>query len=228
MFVNQPTYTMKRIIPMACIVLASCNSNSRYTREDTVFFDSIAKSDSIRLEIKKSGQRTNDSITNLYALSNIKFEISEKEFERQAEIYKSKVKNNGQYQIGRYTFWDIRANYFQKKLYQIRLYGKIISYNEYDSEITDQYQTLGRSLIEKYGQPVEDVGLPKWHTTESDHWYRLAYWQSADKVIAIYLTSHRTDYSIDLVVYRSDLARLNNIVTEGKKMMEEHKAQKAL
>lgn len=202
--------------------LIGCSSEIKYTKADSLYFDSVTRADSIRNEIKNQGQRTNDSISNRYATNNIQFEISKAEFNKQSKAFLGKLKNtyDGKYYIGSYSFISLTPKFYKNRLYYLVFSGGPINYEYYDSKTKDQYIELGRVLIEKYGQPKEDTGLPKWHLTSSNHWYRTTFWKEADKVVEIRLNNQGMFNTIDLVIYREDIrSKIEQEETEKKESL---------
>jgi|GEM_PF-2674045 len=210
---------MKKILIIAGLFLTSCSSETQFSKEDSLYIDSLTRADSLRNDAKEYGKRTSDSISNLYATNDIQFNISPKEFDRQSHAFLAKLRNKDdeKYYLGNYIFTSITPKFYQNRLYSIQLSGDGIHYDDYDTKTKNQYVDLGRALIEKYGQPKEDSGLPKWYLTKAGHWYRTDYWREADKVVEIYLNNHGSFNTIDLLIYRADISNKIDQLEQSQK-----------
>lgn len=156
-----------------------------------------------------------DSITNVEqdkAISDIRFYISEKQFnkDKEAFIKKCKLPKYEFYKnttiidnkIGGYGFNSVDGWFYKDSLYSIELTGCLIDYDEYDIVMPDQYSALMELLKSKYGQPKTDNGFPSWTSIDKGYFKRCAIWEIGDKIIEARISCGGTHYTLNLAVFK--------------------------
>ncbi len=192
------------LLPLMVFV-ATCNKRSGDG------FKSVEKADSI-----PSGEAAPSASTldqeKVKALSNINFYISEKEFEKQKNKLKQRLQqenrySNGSYFIEDYTFQTVQGKFHDDSLFNVRIEGTPVRYDNYDSKLENQFNSLVSVLEEKYGPPSFKENLPRWSELSDDELNVLAQWNTPYKKILIWVVHLNSDYRIDLAYFVPDMLK---------------------
>ncbi|WP_347840485.1 hypothetical protein [uncultured Draconibacterium sp.] len=196
------------------ILFTGCNSQTK-KKEDLrqqQIQDSIQFANKQAEEVKvKEEQAKRDSIYRVeekIAIANINFEISKKEFDKQKSQYLKRLDSSPypSYHIGQYGFSDIYGSFYDNKLYYVSLWGKNIKYDDYDSRMQNQYNSLMSVLKEKYGEPNSEEGLPKWNELNKGDIASCSSWELGNKDIDVIVRCNGVEYNLLLNINRTDIA----------------------
>ena len=187
-------------LPIASIILmASCTSQSAETKSSSKpVIDTVKLKDSLaKVELKKADENK--------VIGDIEFGITEKVFDKQsAKFIKSLTTeiNGYVYKLGNYQFRKIEGSFEDSKLYRANVIGYLQHYEEYESNLIPQVETLKTMLVGKYGDPSERNGAPAWHTTQNGYSYLAYRWEIGSKTIEIRVTDRELYYTADLEIYQ--------------------------
>jgi len=208
------------------IFLLACNNNHNAKNTAELKIDSLAVKDSLfKAElIRKEGVK---------AIGNINFYISEKEFEKQKDIYLKSLSHKNEfgfdeYSIGEFSVLTVSGNFFNDSLFSIQIRGIPISYDEYNSKMPKQFETLMSILVEKYGNPYEKKELPEWNAMPNNSTWILAQWHLGFKDLLMYINCGGSTYSIDFCYYVPELADRRIKIEEEKSIQINKKAVEKL
>jgi hypothetical protein len=136
------------------------------------------------------------------AIGDINFFISEKQFNKEKDSFLKKCKlpkyefyKNAtiiDYKIGGYGFNSLDGWFYKDSLYSVEMTGCIISYNDYDRIMPDQYNALFDVLKLKYGNPKTEISLPSWSSIDKGYFKSCAIWNIGDKKIEARIVSSGT------------------------------------
>lgn len=179
-----------------------------------------------------------DSIINIeqnIAIGNINFRITKKEFEKEKKIFLEKCKipeseyykNSplASYKIGGYSFDRLSGWHHNDNLYDIRLTGPIVKYDDYNRIMPDQYKSLVKILTKKYGKPQREYGLPEWTTLEKGYYKSASIWFIGQKRVEVRISCEGVNYFLNLEVFKPAVKRQ---IREEKKKKENKATQDAL
>lgn len=172
------------------------------------------------------------------AIGDIRFYISEKQFNKDKEVFIKKCKlpkyefyKNAtiiDYKIGGYGFNSVDGWFYKDSLYSIELTGCLIDYDEYDIVMPDQYNALMELLKSKYGQPKTDNGFPSWTSIDKGYFRRCAVWKIGDKVIEARISCSGTNYTLNLAVLKPAIEDLVKMEADKKAEEETKKGSSVL
>jgi hypothetical protein len=202
---------------MSLVTLFGCGTDGQKHNDQNI------QDSATQAALKKQEQERlqNDSITKVEqdkAIGDIRFYISEKQFnkDKEAFIKKCKLPKYEFYKnatiidnkIGGYGFNSVNGWFYKDSLYSVELTGCLIDYDEYDIVMPDQYNALIELLKSKYGQPKTDNGFPSWTSIEKGYFRRCAVWEIGDKVIEARISCGGTNYTLNLAVLKPAIENL--------------------
>ena len=169
------------------------------------------------------------------AIGEIKFGISEKQFNKQKEEFEkqtevetypgSGIMNN---MIGKYRYYWLSGFFENDKLYKVMLRGKVIEYSEYDKDIKEQFESLYYNLKTKYGEATSYLGLPSWSRINDQRVINCASWKIGIRTIEMTITRRGTNYNLDFLSFKTAIEdSINNAEYQKKRAIEE-KTSKSL
>jgi hypothetical protein len=196
---------------ISIVTLLGCGTGGQQHNDQTIQ-DSATQA---VLKKQEQDRLQKDSITKAEqdkAIGDIRFYISEKQFnkDKEAFIKKCKLPKYEFYKnatiidnkIGGYGFNSVDGWFYKDSLYSIELTGCLIDYDEYDIIMPDQYNALMELLKSKYGQPKTDNGFPSWTSIDKGYFRRCAVWEIGDKVIEARISCGGTYYTLNLAVLK--------------------------
>lgn len=151
------------------------------------------------------------------AIGNIKFGITKTEYNRQKTIFLNKCGKPGYYKIGEYVFDDMKGLFHNGKLYWVYLIGDPIKYDDYDLLMPSQYESLISIMRKKYKAPERIQGLPKWNHLNKSDIIHCAEWEIGGKDIDILIRCNGVDYSLSVIIDRTDISRKISEEKEARK-----------
>jgi hypothetical protein len=128
------------------------------------------------------------------------------------------------YKIGEYKFTKIYGEFYEGKLYFVQFSGKYTEYKYYEETMKKQAVALYKVLSSKYGEPVQDYGIPVWYTLKDGDSYCAAYWKLGDKVVQMKIENFRSNYFLNLEMFQSSISSK----LEKEKMERENKKEKEI
>ncbi|MDE7462143.1 MAG: hypothetical protein K2M88_03185 [Muribaculaceae bacterium] len=188
--------------------LVSCSNSTK--QENSIANDSIVAINNkaqIIAERAEKFKAEDDKV-----LGNIKFFISQKEWEKNINENLSEFRNPDRsigasyYIIGNYGFFTSYPAFYNDSLYKVQIRGTFAYHDDYAAKIPADYKAIMDLLTIKYGEPDESIELPKFHQTPSDGLIPLAAWQVGPRMISVVLNCDNAKYGIDLFIYRKDIA----------------------
>lgn len=218
------------------LALLSCGESGQQPQnniQDTAMQATLKKQEQEKLQ--------KDSITMVEqdkAIGDILFYISEKQFNKDRDIFIKKCKlpkyefyQNAaiiDHKIGGYGFNSLAGWFYQDSLYGVELRGCIIDYDEYDRVMPDQYNALIALLKSKYGEPNTDNGLPTWTSIDKGYFRRCAVWEIGDKKIEARMSCNGTTYTLNLASFKPAVEEKVRQEEENKSKDETEKGAKVL
>lgn len=215
--------SIKFITLFITLIFLSCGNtekkqaNEFQEKKEKAIKDSINLVNKIKLEQKK---KIKDSIINIeqnIAIGNIKFGITKKEFEKDKKTFLKKCKLPEMeyyknltffyYKLGEYGFSSLYGWYHNDSLYNIRLTGPIVEYDEYNRIMPDQYEALMNILTKKYGKPLKENGLPEWTKLDKGYFKRAAIWIIGNKRIEVRISCEGVKYYLNLEIFKPEVER---------------------
>jgi len=213
-------YYFSFLVLMLIMLIQSCGSNEekktmdKQKEREKVIKDSIELVKTIQ---RQREQAVKDSIIEIeqnVALGDILFDISEKEFNKRKGVFLKKCRLPEYefykgltiitYKLGEYGFGDMYGWFYRDSLYNIRLRGPIVDYDEYDRIMPDQFEALMNLLKAKYSEPSSYLGLPKWNELEKGYFRRCAIWNIGSKTIEVRISCEGVKYYLNLEVYKPE------------------------
>jgi len=165
------------------------------------------------------------------AIGNIMFGITEKEFEKQKDIFLKDVQQKDQngisygYSLGGYEFYFLRGQFYEKKLYGVNIIGNSIGYSSYDAIMPLQKDIIDKIFIAKFGEPKFNYPLQSWHKLKSNSQYQSAQWVIGKKLISTSISSTGTHYSYDVSIF---LPEVNGKIQEEERTKSDLSVEKAI
>lgn len=205
---------LSAILLILTILLAGCSSQTNKKEhlrqqqiQDSIQFANKQAEDA-RVKAEQAKRDSINRIEEKIAISNIKFEISQKEFNKQKSQYLKKLDSSSypSYHIGQYGFSDIYGRFYDNKLYYVALWGNDIKYDDYDTRMQHQYNSLVSVLKEKYGKPKSEKGLPQWNELNKGDIASCSSWELGNKDIDIIVRCNGVEYNLLLNIKRTDIA----------------------
>lgn len=228
------------LILAIALVMVGCGNNEQKKTEtqrqeqEKATRDSLELIQRIQLEREKE---VKDSITLVdqdVAIGTITFNIPEKEFNKRKIEFLRKCKLPDyefykgltifRYKIGEYGFSDLYGWFHNDSLYNIRLRGPIVGYDEYDRVMPDQYRALTNLFTEKYGEPSVSHGLPKWNVLDKGYFRRCDIWEIGNKKIEVRIACEGVKYYLNLEVFKPDVEKRIELEKELKEKESTKKA----
>lgn len=207
-------------IVLSCLLLfCGCAGNQASKKENNMPIDSVALRDSVfKTElIQNEGNK---------AIGNIDFFISQEEFDKQVDLFKSPLEAKSIYQtgyyLGDYNFWSINGAFFNDSLMNVHVRGGYIGYDLYKTQMPEQYKSLLSILKEKYGLPQYEKELPDALTVLDYGSIVLAEWNLGFKSLLVFVNCMDFDYRLDFAFYVPALTKR----AKDKKMDESDKRNK--
>ncbi|MEO6686053.1 MAG: hypothetical protein ABIN24_08810 [Dyadobacter sp.] len=169
------------------------------------------------------------------AIGEIKFGISEKQFDKEKEVFDKKNEvpawegsTAKTHKIGAYEYTWLNGYFNNDNLYKIMFQGGFIKYDDYDRDMSTPYYALLNMLKTKYGSPSIDRGLPSWTQIDKDYFQRCAEWTIGNRTIELRIHCHGTYYSLDLVSFKPEVEMRLQLIEDEKKKALQEKGTKAL
>lgn len=192
--------------------ILSCNQKSKkqalLRQKQTQDSIQIIEKERIAAELNRNQLRLDSIIREeeKIAISDINFGITETEFKEKKSFFLKECNTNYRYSLGEFGFSDIYGSFYDNKLYEIILKGDKVRYDEYDRIMSDQYKFLMSILKQKYNEPVDETGLPKWNDVNKGNMENCASWKFGKKRIYVYLRCEGVEYSLYLIIDRIDIS----------------------
>jgi hypothetical protein len=188
------------------LFLQSCGQSEMKKREmrEVAIKDSIENVKQKEFQIEQAKKDSIALIEQEIAIGEIQFRITEKEFEKSKKNFLKKCElpefefykglTIFMYKIGEYGFSRMDGWFHNDVLYDIKIHGPIVKYDEYDRVMPDQHQALMNILIKKYGDPSQIIGLPRWTDLEKGYFRRCAIWNIGTKRIEVQVACEGVEY----------------------------------
>ncbi|WP_167613469.1 hypothetical protein [Maribellus sediminis] len=205
---------LSTLLLMITILFAGCGLQTKKQEQlrQQQFQDSIQlatkQAEESRLIAEQAKRDSINRVEEKIAIANINFEISKKEFNTQKSQYLKRLDSSPypSYHIGQYGFSDIYGSFYDNKLYYVSLWGNDIKYDDYDSRMQQQYNSLMSVLKEKYGEPKSEKGLPKWNELNKGDIASCSSWELGNKDIDVIVRCNGVEYNLLLNINRTDIA----------------------
>jgi hypothetical protein len=204
------------------------------------FLTSCANNDDNRKEviIAPSKPKVADTIVATEqdkAIGDIKFGISEKEFEKVRKDFDKKTETPAwegstaiTHKIGQYEYTYMDGEFYHDSLYKIVLRGDVVQYDDYNNEMPNKYKSIRYLLTLKYGNPTTENGLPSWTSIAKNRYEICCAWEIGKRTVELKVASRGTYFTLDMFSYLSEID-LNVFLEENnKKLKESEKGAKAL
>lgn len=220
------------LILTTILLIVGCGNNEQRKAEtqrqekEKITRDSLELIQKIQIEKAKAIKDSIALVEQDIAIGTISFNISEKEFNKRKAEFLRKCKlpeyefykglTIFTYKIGEYGFSDLYGWFHNDSLYNIRLRGPIVEYDEYERVMPDQYEALTNLLIEKYGEPTTKYGLPKWNDLDKGYFRRCDIWEIGNKKIEIRISCEGVKYYLNLEVFKPEVERRIQLEKELK------------
>lgn len=141
------------------------------------------------------------------AISDIRFGITEKEFNSLADKLKRETRKPDphlkgwyDYYLGNFEYEYINGEFHEKKLWQVSLDGKLLSYDEYDTYMPGAVSRLESVITPKFGNADLAYPIPSWTDMEKNFTYLVKRWEVGDKRIEIRINAFSTSYKPILIM----------------------------
>ncbi|WP_439151100.1 hypothetical protein [Winogradskyella sp.] len=206
------------IVSLVSFFLFGCNDQSEKNKtqkekNENIQKDSIAKIKAKELIIKK---RKKDSITTIEqgkVIGEIRFGMNKNI--AKSKINKFKKENRKPYKIMNKTFYDhfignfefsfIRDFYYENELYKIKIIGKPILWENFESEATKEIKAISNVLKTKYGNPNLHYDLEPRYKLKKNYTYLINSWKIGTKEIQVRISDKGTSYNVILIITKPNV-----------------------
>lgn len=186
---------------LASIGIVACGNNqtAKTVESDTIVEDSIPTI----IEPSPSFAEEEGKV-----IAELNFFISEKDFDKNKDKYLADIRGSYDYEIGTYICSHVDGQFENDSLYYVTFIGQPYESDDYRRETIRQYQDLVKLYKSKYGDPSYEVSdFPECYELSEGESYYLANWDLGNRKIHISLKDRSPYYSLNLSIYRDDIAR---------------------
>lgn len=218
------------------IFLIGCNESiKKKNNEEKMKKDSINAIKAEKNLIEKAKQDSLILIEQEKVIGTILFGMNENVVKSKIKEFKNenkkpfKISDYTSYNhfIGNYEFNFIRDFYYQDKLYKIRIIGKVISWENFDSEVPVQIKAISDILKIKYGNPEIHNDLKPRYKLKKNYTYLIDNWNIGTKEIQVRVSDNGTFYSVNVIIIQSETENKINREQKEKENQETLKGTNA-
>jgi len=205
------------IIGLISFLLLGCNQTKEKTvqkeNREKAIQDSIVSLKTEQLQIEKAKQDSLIVIEQEKAIGTIQFGMRKKIVESKIKEFKKenrkphKIMNKTFYDyfIGNFEFSFIRDFYYQDKLYKIKIIGKPILWDNFDSEASRELKAISDILKAKYGNPNAHYDLEPRYKLKKNYTYLINSWSIGSKEIQVRISDQGTSYYVHLIITKPEI-----------------------
>ena len=192
-------YSIFSVFAFTGLVACGNSQSTKTVESDTIIEDSIPPI----IEPSPSFAEDEGKV-----IADLNFFISEKDFDKNKDKYLADIRGSYDYEIGTYICSHVDGQFENDSLYYVTFIGQPYEADDYTRETIRQYQDLVKLYKSKYGNPSYEVSdFPECYELSEGESYYLADWDLGNRKIQISLKDRSPYYSLNLSIYREDIAR---------------------
>lgn len=207
------------------MLFSKCQNNKTIDLSN-ILEDTLTISDN--QDYKKSNQNIFTSQQKNKIIGTIKFGDSKKVFDKKKAEFIKKSKNkdseiliDNDPRLGNYIFSEVGMVdlYDDDKIYWLRIIGRPIQWEDYNSLIPDQINALKEVIVQQYGNTDDEHEVIDRLNIEEGYNYNVYGWNIGNKRLEIQVVEKGYYYYVDLLIFDSEV---NNRI---EKQLDEKKSK---
>jgi len=207
------------------LLFSKCQNNKTIDLSN-ILEDTLTISDN--QDYKKSNQNIFTSQQKNKIIGTIKFGDSKKVFDKKKAEFIKKSKNkdseiliDNDPRLGNYIFSEVGMVdlYDDDKIYWLRIIGRPIQWEDYNSLIPDQINALKEVIVQQYGNTDDEHEVIDRLNIEEGYNYNVYGWNIGNKRLEIQVVEKGYYYYVDLLIFDSEV---NNRI---EKQLDEKKSK---